>query len=338
MSVHQKKDGRWACVYYDGQKRKWEYFGRGDEAKVSATGRDLEIKLLKTRGQWQTQGQGDNTTFTELCQLYLDTCGHGLAENSRKSILYCLANYALPVISQTPITRINLTHWRQIEAEMVSRKLKAKTINTYFRLISRILTWAIDENEGLLEHHPWAKRKALKEIKFDLELLTIDEIQAMVDHAKPHIAWGIEVAYHTGVRVGQTELFSLKWDDLKLGKAGIRIRPTKTDAPHWQYMVPEFIDRLREERKKTQAKYPDCPWVCHYNGRRMNKWYWGFNAAKRGAGITRRIRPSDLRHYHITYALANGADIHDLAQRVGHKSIQMIVNVYSHLAKDVNRR
>ncbi len=98
-------------------------------------------------------------------------------------------------------------------------------------------------------------------------------------------------------------------------------------APAGQYMVPEFVERLREERKKTQAKYPDCPWVCHYRGRKFNDWKNGFDAAKRRAGITRGIRPTDLRHYHITYALANGADIHELAQRVGHKNVQMIVNV-----------
>ena len=34
-------------------------------------------------------------------------------------------------------------------------------------------------------------------------------------------------------------------------------------------------------------------------------------------------------------ALANGADIHELAERVGHKSPRMIVSTYSHLAKDV---
>ncbi len=106
-------------------------------------------------------------------------------------------------------------------------------------------------------------------------------------------------------------------------------------APAGQYMVPEFVERLREERKKTQAKYPDCPWVCHYKGRKLTYFKGGFATAKRRAGITRRVRPTDLRHYHITYALANGADIHELAKRVGHKSIKMIVTVYSHLAKEV---
>ncbi len=73
----------------------------------------------------------------------------------------------------------------------------------------------------------------------------------------------------------------------------------------------------------------------NYKGRKLTYFKGGFATAKRRAGITRRVRPTDLRHYHITYALANGADLHDLAKRVGHKSIKMIVTVYSHLAKEV---
>jgi len=57
--------------------------------------------------------------------------------------------------------------------------------------------------------------------------------------------------------------------------------------------------------------------------------------AKTEAGITERIRLYDIRHYHITYALAAGADIKELADRVGHTTPKMIVDVYAHLAKDI---
>jgi integrase len=55
------------------------------------------------------------------------------------------------------------------------------------------------------------------------------------------------------------------------------------------------------------------------------------------AGITRRIRLYDIRHLHISYALGTGADIMDLAERVGHVNAAMIINVYAHLAKDLQK-
>ena len=58
----------------------------------------------------------------------------------------------------------------------------------------------------------------------------------------------------------------------------------------------------------------------------------------KAAGITRRIRLYDIRHFYITYALANGADIMDLAERVGHVNGEMIMRVYAHMAKDLQKK
>jgi integrase len=49
----------------------------------------------------------------------------------------------------------------------------------------------------------------------------------------------------------------------------------------------------------------------------------------------RRIRLYDIRHYYITYALAGGMDIMQLAEIAGHVNPDMIVTVYAHLAKDL---
>ena len=103
-------------------------------------------------------------------------------------------------------------------------------------------------------------------------------------------------------------------------------------------MLPEFVERLKEKKKEIEKEYPDCPWVCHYRGKQVKSWKRGFATAKKKPKFTRRIRPYDLRHYHITHALANGADIYDLARRMGHKNPRMIVKIYSHLDKDVVER
>ena len=60
--------------------------------------------------------------------------------------------------------------------------------------------------------------------------------------------------------------------------------------------------------------------------------------AELGAEIKRQFRLYDIRHFYITYALANGADIHDLASRVGHKNINMIINVYTHLVEEMKSK
>lgn len=63
-----------------------------------------------------------------------------------------------------------------------------------------------------------------------------------------------------------------------------------------------------------------------------------WDRAKRDAGITRRLRMYDIRHFHITYALAAGAPIADVAERVGHVDTNMIVRNYLHMVDELRTK
>lgn len=336
MSVQQKKDGRWFCVYYQDGRQIWEAFGRDPDAKTRAMTRDLEIKMAKLRKQPRAPMSGQILPFKELFQLYLSTRSHDLRDNTRDGIIRCVTRYAYPVMQNVPISQITLDHWRRMEAVMVSRGIKNRTINTYYKYLSNILQWAIIDNEGLLNRHPWTRRKRLKEERFVIHLFTLDELKRVIAEAEPHAAWAIQVAYYTGARTGRSELFALRWDHIDYPGRRLWIPSTKTrSGGRWQYPAPQFMTDLRRHQDLDAKEYPDCPWMIHYKGQPVQSLKTSFAEAKKKAGITRPIRLSDLRHYHITYALASGADIHELAARVGHRTPRMIVDVYSHLAKDI---
>jgi integrase len=158
-------------------------------------------------------------------------------------------------------------------------------------------------------------------------------------HAKApdHLSWAVEVAYYTVARPGPVELFSLQWRDVDWKKKRIRIRSAKTGGWRWQYPDKKFMARLREKYAGDRKNYPECPWIIHFNGSAVKSIKKAWIQAKEDAGITRKIRFYDIRHYYITYALAGGADIMELAERVGHTTPEMIIKVYAHLAKDLRR-
>ena len=58
----------------------------------------------------------------------------------------------------------------------------------------------------------------------------------------------------------------------------------------------------------------------------------------RRAGITRRIRPYDLRHAFATEALAGGADIGTVATIMGHADKTMILSTYQHVREEQKRQ
>ena len=333
MSIQTKKDGRIFCVYYDKGKQIWEPFGREKTAKKAAQARDLEIKMKKKQGTWYKKSHGSPLTFHELAQQYLHIRANQLSTKTMDEIIRVLTNYALPVIGTNYLPTITMDHWWQIQEKMTARHIKNRSINTYFVYLSKIFTWAMDENEDLLEIHPWQKRKRLRiRTKFRIDLFTHDEFLSILDAAQPHLKWAMQVAYYTGVRPGPTELFALQWTDMDWFNNRIKIYSPKTDHHRWLNLPGEFMEKLKTHYRGDQ---PQSKYIVSYKGNRLESIKTAWNAAKQKAGITRNIRLYDIRHYYISYALANGADIMELAQSVGHVNGEMIMRVYAHLAKDL---
>jgi integrase len=338
MSIHTKKDGRIFVVYRENGKQVWEAFGRGPEAEKAAKTRDLKVKLAKLTPEPRPLRQGAFSTFTEIAQSYLNARSVELAPRTINEIFQFLDRYIVDALGKKSVDDIDMQDWEHLQAEMIARKAGARTINTYFTYLNGIWEWAV--LHGHCRNNPWEKRKRLKQKKFHIQLLTMKEFQAILEVAPDHLAWCLEVSYHTGCRPGPTELFALKWSDVDWDRRAIRIYAPKTDTYREQFLSPGFIARMETRSKKQSEEYPEntdkyCPYICHYQGKQIGSLKTAWETAKKEAGIPHPARLYDLRHYYITYALASGADIMDLAERVGHANAGMIVNVYAHLAKDL---
>lgn len=336
MSVHTRQDGRIFVKYWDpgARKSRYESFGRGDEAREAAETRDLEIKLMKRRGQ---EAAGGGISFGELLQRYVDDRADELSERTIDEILTAANAYALPVIGERDIRSLTMEDLRAVLRKMRGKQIKARTRNVYVHYFHKPLRWG--QAQGLLEHDPWARweNQRNRRERFHVELFSLEEFNRILGAAPAHLAWAMLVAYHTGVRPGPTELFALTWEDVDWESGRIRIYGRKTGRLRWQYLAPDFLERMRRRQRLQARALPDCPWICHYKGRRLTTLKTAWRTAKATAKITRPLRLYDIRHYHITYALASGADLVDLAERVGN-SPKMILEVYAHLAKDIQRQ
>ena len=84
-----------------------------------------------------------------------------------------------------------------------------------------------------------------------------------------------------------------------------------------------------------QDQNPSGP-IIHYHGRPIKKIQTAWENALSRAGITRRIRPYDLRHRFVTQALTAGADIKALADIVG-SAPTTLTRHYQHVTRAVHR-
>lgn len=343
MAVRKLPDGRWRVDWRDpsqGGRIVSEYFGRGEDGRSAALEREHEIKIQKIKNRGLIQAYGPS--FRELAQEYINARSIELSSKTRSEILRTLAVYALPIIGSLPINKITIANWTSIEKVLLRREVKAQTINKYFQYISRIFMWAVER--GYLKDNPWRNRRTLRAHRPKIELITTEELARIMEAADDHLRWAIEVELNVGCRPGPSELFALKWDDFNYQTGAVRIYASKTDSYHTQYVSKDFLERLKARREFCRQENlrlarrrgqiePECPYVISFHGEKVFRLNSAWESAKKKAGITRPIRFYDLRHYYITHALAGGADILDLAHRVGHKDATMIVTVYAHLVE-----
>ncbi len=337
MPVVTKKNGLVYAVNTINGKREWEPFGRGPEAVKAATVRDTEIKLARMKGTLRPGYGGPSPTFAEVCQAYINDRQSDLSGKTIDDILAAAANYADPVIGAKPISDVTFLDWTTMQGRMLANGCTNRTVNKLFNYLNPILKWAAAHQ--LIKDNPWRNRSSLKAAPYKVELLTTEEFGRIMAVAPDHLVWVLTVAYYTGCRPGATELFALQWDDVDWNNNSIRIRGTKTvGADRWQYFPQPVMDEMLVRMIRYRYSGNFCPYICQYEGKPIKSFKTAWHTALRTAGITRKVRPYDIRHFHITHALERGAPIQELANRVGHRDVQMIVRVYSHMVEELRTK
>ena len=134
------------------------------------------------------------------------------------------------------------------------------------------------------------------------------------------------------MHISECELLKLKWDDVDLNRAVIRVQSAdKNPSMPWrevpirQELLP-LIQAWQEEDRRVGATT-----LIHRKGKPLKRIQTAWENAIARSGITRKVRPYDLRHAFATEAIAAGADIGTVASLMGHSSPQMLLKRYQHV-------
>jgi integrase len=182
----------------------------------------------------------------------------------------------------------------------------------------------------------------------DIQPLTEAEAFRLLDATKeyrdglfyPHIL----TLLRTGVRVG--ELSGLQWQDIDFEKRTLEVKrqvhrgkigPTKTRKTRVVDMTPhltETLKALKLERQKEALKKgrPFTQWVLTFDGRKHitpAPIKVALDAICENAGL-HHLRIHDLRHSYATIRLMRGHNIGDVSYQMGHSSIKITFDTYTH--------
>lgn len=161
---------------------------------------------------------------------------------------------------------------------------------------------------------------------------TQDELERMFSVAPEHIRRVIILGSRCGVRIGKSELLALTWNNVDFDNALIRIQgAAKNPNAQWREvpLQSSIISLLREWYFLDMTA--GINYIINYKGKPVSSIKHSWTNTLKKAGISRRIRPYDLRHAFATELIAAGTDIGTVAKLMGHSSPMMVYKHYQYI-------
>ncbi len=243
---------------------------------------------------------------------------------------------------------------------------KPKSVKNHLVILKEMFRHAV--KWGYLLRSPAAEVKGPRVEREEMDFLTPEEVRHLLTatykdeesgEVKPAIRPGwyvpVKLAIFSGLRPG--EQFALRIGDLDFHAGQVRVgrtlswdwKRTEEGIPRWRItspktktsirnvdLAPDLLEDLRRYVAGLPDRDPDELLFRTSNGTPLdpkNVVDRIFRKALERAEL-RRIRWYDLRHTYASLQLAAGANIKYLSQQMGHASVQITLDRYSHLLRD----
>lgn len=210
------------------------------------------------------------------------------------------------------------------------RAIGATTANRYVTALSHVFTIAVREWEWT-EVNPVSKITKYSEPRGRVRFLSDEERGRLLDACQvsdnPHLHKIVVLALSTGAR--KMEILGLKWKDVDLKRGMITLHETKNDERRSLPLQGYALELLKEHSKVRSLH---CAYV--FPSEKACQPI-DIRTAWENALLNAKIedfRFHDLRHSAASYLAMNGASLAEIAEVLGHKTLQMVKR-YAHLSE-----
>jgi integrase len=204
------------------------------------------------------------------------------------------------------------------------------TVVRYMAALSHAFTIAVNEWQWL-EDSPMRKVKKPTESRGRVRFLDNDERQRLLTACKESSnTWlysCVILALSSGMRQG--ELMGLKWQDVNLKDGFLILHETKNGERRRIPLAGLGLELLKEHAKIRRLDTP-LLFPSNVHADKPIALRKPFETALKTAGIN-DFHWHDLRHCTASYLAMNGASLAEIAEILGHKTLQMVKR-YAHLS------
>lgn len=204
------------------------------------------------------------------------------------------------------------------------------TVVRYMAALSHAFTVAVNEWQWISEN-PIKKVKKPKEPRGRVRFLDDAERERLLNACRESKNQVLYLCVILGLSTGmrQSELMNLKWSDVNMKDDFIILHETKNGERRRVPLAGHGLELLKEHarvrRLDTELLFPGIK-----NKNKPIDLRDSFDNAVKRAGIE-DFRWHDLRHCTASYLAMNGASLAEIAEILGHKTLQMVKR-YAHLS------
>jgi integrase len=232
----------------------------------------------------------------------------------------------------------------------IPRPMSAKTVRSIAGVVSsafhRAVKWGLVAANPVSNSEPPVPRKHV-----GMALLPTEQMLLVESATGPWcLPMFLELSAATGARRG--ELLALRWSDIEVGdvviarsltqtRLGLEFKGTKTDRPRRISLPESVLASLEAHRKKQDGLRwrfgPDYRAdlgliFANPDGTPLkpNSVSASVSLLCRRLGLPKGVSLHTLRHSHGSVLLADGVDLATVSERLGHCSVRVTADIYSH--------
>lgn len=283
---------------------------------------------------------GDTTTVGEWAKTWFKVYKSGLRNNTQNVYRNAYNNHILPALAPLKLQDVRPVHIQKVMASVasLSESSQSKILITMRQLFSTARKnglMLVDPTEGIkITPHSRPKKK---------EYLTLEEQEALMANlkeAEPRARCFVALCLYCGLR--REEALGLQWTDISGNSLTVNralafldnnqpdpVQDLKTKSSHRRVPVPSVLQAILKDTPRLGLHVLTCA-----DGRPMTQ----IAFRRMWDGVKGRssceVRPHMLRHTYATNLYRAGIDLKTAQYLLGHSTIQMTANIYTHMEKE----
>ena len=359
-SITRRKDGLYMARYWvetpTGKKRRTIYGKKGEKRQ------DVADKLAEALGD-RSKGlvfEADNVKVGEYLERWLaDSVRDTVRPTTFERYEQICRAHIRPALGKTKLKNLTPAHVRGLYREKLDAGLSPRTVQYVHVTLHKALKQAV--MDGLIPRNATEAVKPPQVRREEMRLLEPEQVKTLLEAARGDRLEALYVlAVTTGLRQG--ELLGLKWEDVDLEEGTLRVRrtlATAKDGP--QLTAPKTkgsrrtvsltqsaTEALRSHLKLQLGEIDGAGSLWRENGLvfasetgepldRRNVTTHRFKPLLKRAGLP-QVRFHDLRHTCATLLLSRNVNPKIVSEMLGHSSIAITLDTYSHVLPNMRDR